>query len=60
MPLYDNRFNFVKIIAALQLAGVIINLTGGSSGGTLAKLRDNSLNSDSSRTSSQTTLKVKK
>ena len=60
MPLYDNRFDFVQIIAALQLAGVILNLTGDGSGGTMAKLWNNRLNIVSRRVSSQAALKVKR
>lgn len=41
MPLYDNRFEFIKFIAALQLGGVLLNITGGSfGGGKLVKLWD--------------------
>ena len=60
MPLYDIRFNFVQIIAALQLTGVIINFTGGSGrGGKLARLRFNRLNFYNHRGSSQKAFKVK-
>ena len=33
MPVYDIRFKFMQLIAALQIAGVAINFTGGSNGG---------------------------
>ena len=33
MPVYDLRFNFMQLIAALQIAGVAVNLTGGGNGG---------------------------
>ena len=33
MPVYDIRFNFMQLIAALQIAGVVINFNGGSNGG---------------------------
>jgi len=59
MPLYDMRFNFVKIIAALQLTGVILNLTGGDwRGGKLVKLRFHWLNFYSRRSSRSQAFKV--
>lgn len=58
-PLYDVRFNFVKAIAALQLGGVIINLTGGGwSGGKLVRLRFHRLNFYSRHTSSTKAFKA--
>jgi hypothetical protein len=60
-PLYDIRFNFVKIIAALQIAGVIINITGGNwRGGKLVKLRLHRLNFYSRRANSNKAFKVKR
>ena len=45
MPVYDLRFTFMQVIAALQLAGVAINFTGsGWRGGKLVRLRFHRVN----------------
>jgi hypothetical protein len=59
MPMYDIRFNFMQLIAALQLTGVIINFTGGDwHGGRLVKLFIHRLNFSSGRLVSMQASKV--